>query len=311
MLFRSQDYLIAEGLLNPYNPVSGAFKPGDDPMLDMALARIRQLSAHEIGHTLGIQHNFAASVNNRASVMDYPAPLAELDANGRITLDNAYDTGIGEWDVFTIRYGYSDFPDGVDEQTALNAIIDEYLEQGWQFITDSDARPLGAAHPSAHLWDNGETAVEALELEMAVRKVALDNFGIGAIRPGRPVAALEEVLVPLYLRHRYQLDAVAKLVGGVRYAYNLRGDGQDYPEAVQPRDQVAAMDAMLKAVATDNLALPRHIRTQIPPRPPGYGQHRELFDGDTGLIFDPYAPAEIVAHQVFSLLLEQIGRAHV
>ena len=299
-----QDYLIAEGLLNPYDPVSGRYSSSDDPMLDMALARIRQLSAHEIGHTLGIQHNFSASMDNRASVMDYPAPLAELDANGQITLDNAYDTGIGEWDVFTIRYGYSDFPDGMDEEAALNAILKEYLDEGWEFITDSDARPAGGAHPTAHLWDNGEDAVDALEMEMAVRSTALANFGIGTIRPGRPAAMMEEVLVPLYLRHRYQLDAVAKLIGGVRYTYNVRGDGQDYPQSVDPRDQVRAIDAMLEAVTPEKLALPRHIRTQIPPRPPGYGQHRELFDGDTGLIFDPYAPATVVAQQVFSLMLE-------
>ncbi len=305
-----QDYLIAEGLLNPYDPRSP--RTGSvDPMLEMALARIRQLSAHEIGHTLGLQHNFAASVNNRASVMDYPAPLAELDAEGRITLNRAYDDGIGEWDKFAIRYGYSDFPDGTDEDTALQSIVKEYLNAGWLFMTDADARPAGGAHPSAHLWDNGANAVDALGLEMAVRKTALANFGIGTIRSGRPAALMEEVLVPLFLRHRYQLDAVAKLVGGVNYAYNIRGDGQNYPEAVEPREQVRAIDAMLEAVEPDALALPRHIRTQIPPRPPGYGQHRELFDGDTGLVFDPYAPGEVVAHQVFSLLLEPTRAARM
>jgi hypothetical protein len=306
-----QDYLIAEGLLNPYDPVTGTYRRNDDPMLDMALARIRQLSAHEIGHTLGIQHNFAASTNDRASVMDYPAPLAELDINGRITLKNAYDTGIGEWDKVTIRYGYSDFPDGVDEQTALNAIMAEYIEQGWRYITDNDARPLGAANPVSHLWDNGTDPLETLDREMAIRRIALLNFGIGTIRPGQPVATLEEVLVPLYLRHRYQLDAVAKLVGGVDYAYNVRGDGQEYPEMVEPRQQVAALDALIKAMSPDELALPRHVRTQIPPRPPGFGQHRELFDGDTGLIFDPYAPAEVVAHQIVELLLEPTRAARL
>ena len=305
-----QDYLIAEGLLNPYDPRSPR-TGSDDPMLEMALARIRQLSAHEIGHTLGLQHNFAASVNNRASVMDYPAPLAELDAQGRITLNRAYDDGIGEWDEFAIRYGYSHFADGTDEDTALQSIVKEYLDAGWLFMTDADARPAGGAHPSAHLWDNGVNAVDALDLEMAVRKTALANFGIGTIRSGRPAALMEEVLVPLFLRHRYQLDAVAKLVGGVNYAYNIRGDGQNYPEAVEPREQVRAIDAMLKAVEPDALALPRHIRTQIPPRPPGYGQHRELFDGDTGLVFDPYAPGEVVAHQVFSLLLEPTRAARM
>lgn len=299
-----QDYLIAEGLLNPYDPMAIPSSDGSDPMLEMSLARIRQLSAHEVGHTLGLQHNFAASVNNRASVMDYPAPLAQLTGDNRVTLNMAYDDGIGEWDKFTIRYGYSDFPDSTDEKAALDAIIAEYVDQGWMYITDSDARPAGGAHPDAHLWDNGTNAVDALELEMSVRRVALQRFGIGVVRPNAPAAMLEEVLVPLYLRHRYQLDAVAKLIGGVRYNYNLRGDRQDYPEAVSPRDQTRAIDALIATVKPTALALPSQVRTQIPPRPPGYGQHRELFDGDTGLIFDPYAPAAVVSQQVFSLLLE-------
>jgi len=299
-----QDYLIAEGLLTPYDPMAIPRGDNNDPMLKMALARIRQLSAHEIGHTLGIQHNFAASVNDRASVMDYPAPLAEIDSDGRVTVNNAYATGIGEWDKYTIRYGYSDFPDGTDEKAALDSIINEYIQEGWYFITDSDARPAGGAHPRAHLWDNGTDAVDALKLEMKVRKIALSRFGSGNIRPFTPLAKLEEVLVPLYLRHRYQLDAVSKLVGGVNYAYSIRGDRQDLPEAVDPRDQLKAIDALIDAVKPEELALPRQVRTLIPPRPPGYGQHRELFSGHTGLIFDPYSPAAVISQQVFGLLLE-------
>jgi len=299
-----QDYLLAEGLLTPYDPSAMPRADESDPMLEMALARIRQLSAHEIGHTLGIQHNFASSVNDRASVMDYPAPYAEFDSDGRITLDNAYSTGIGEWDKYTIRYGYSDFPDETDEETALEAIIAEYIQQGWYFITDSDARPQGGAHPRAHLWDNGTDVVEALSHEMAVRQVALSRFGSGNIRPSEPLAKLEEVLVPLYLRHRFQIDAVSKLIGGVNYAYSVRGDRQELPEAVDAGDQVKAMDALVSVVEPSSLALPGQVRTLIPPRPPGYGQHRELFSGHTGLIFDPYSPAAVLSQQVFGLLLE-------
>ena len=237
----------------------------EDPMLAMALARIRQLSAHEVGHTLGIQHNFAASVNDRASVMDYPAPLANVDSDGRIQLNQAYADGIGEWDKYTIRYGYSDFPEGADEKISLNAIMDEYVEQGWHYITDNDARAAGGAHPMAHLWDNGEDVVQALELEMRVRQIALERFGSGNIRPFEPLALLEEVLVPLYLRHRYQVDAVSKLIGGVSYSYKLRGDRQELPEAVSSGAQRAALNALLTTVEPKSLALPKHIRTQIPP----------------------------------------------
>lgn len=297
-----QDYLLAEGLLAPYSPYRMG-KNNDDPMLEMALARIRQLSAHEVGHTLGLQHNFASSVNQRASVMDYPAPLVTLDSNGDIQLSEAYDVGIGEWDKFTIRYGYSDFPDEVDADSTLGALIDEYIELGYHFLTDNDARPAGAANPRANLWDNGEDVFTALDMEMRVRAVALDRFGVANIRSGRPMATMEEVLVPLYLHHRYQINAVVKMIGGVFYTYNKRGDRQAIPEPVSARAQRSALSALIETVEPDALALPSQIRTQIPPRPPGFGQHRELFDGYTGLIFDPYAPAEVVAGQVLGLIV--------
>jgi hypothetical protein len=305
-----QDYLIAQGLLNMFDP---SFTGGDknDPMLNMALARIRQLSAHEVGHTLGLQHNFAASVNDRASVMDYPAPLAKLDPENRILLHDAYDTGIGEWDKITIKYGYSDFPEGTDEQAALNTIVDEYVEQGWKYITDNDARDEGGSHPLAHLWDNGANAVDALKLDMAVRAVALGRFGVSNLQHGQPMAVLEEVLVPLYLRHRYQLEAVSKLIGGVNYAYNVRGDTQELPTPVLGSIQRQAVNSLLAALTPKELSLPEHITTQIPPRPPGYGPHRELFSGHTGPVFDPYAPAAVVAQQIVGLLLNPARTARL
>ena len=306
-----QDYLIAQGLLNQFEPNSTPVDADNDPSLKVALARIRQLSAHEVGHTLGLQHNFAASINDRASVMDYPAPLATLDPDNRILLHNAYATGIGEWDKITIKYGYSDFPDSTDEQAALSGFIDQYVEDGWFYITDGDARPEGGANSLAHLWDNGSDVVDALKLDMQVREVALGRFGIGSLRPDAPMATLEEVLVPLYLRHRYQIDAVAKLVGGVSYSYNIRGDSQLLPEAVSGGQQRSAMNGLLSTIEPKALALPPQVRTLIPPRPPGYGSHRELFSGHTGLIFDPYEPAAVVAQQVFGLLLNPARTARL
>ncbi|ARA94492.1 hypothetical protein AWN76_015895 [Rhodothermaceae bacterium RA] len=300
-----QDYLLFEGLLAPYTGphADGLPDPAADPMLQTALARLRQLSAHEVGHTLGLVHNFAASFNDRASVMDYPAPLVTVDADGQIDLSDAYDTGIGAWDEIAIRYGYTDLADTTDEAAALEAILREGREQGLLFITDADARPPGGAHPVAHLWDNGTNAVEALRQEMQVRRVALNRFGLANIRTGEPLATLEEVLVPLYLRHRYQAEAAAKLVGGVSYTYALRGDAQPVPTAVPGDLQRTAVDALLQAITPDQLALPQNIRTQIPPRPPGYSQNRELFDGYSGLVFDPYAPAETVASLILGLLV--------
>ncbi|GAB5521984.1 MAG: zinc-dependent metalloprotease [Rhodothermales bacterium] len=303
-----QDYLIAEGLLAPYaDSLANGLDPASDPMLAMALARIRQLSAHEIGHTIGIAHNFAASFNDRSSVMDYPAPMAtlEADADGqmRISLSSAYDTGIGEWDKVAVRYGYSAFPSSTNETEALNAILDEAQAAGLYYLTDSDARPQGSASPLAHLWDNGPTLMDGLAREMNVRKLALEQFGQNVIRAGQPLATMEEALVPIYLYHRYQVEAVSKAIGGVSYDYTLRGDTRMLPEPVNGDAQRAALAGLLGTLNADQLALPANLRQSIPPRPPGYGSTRELFDGYTGLAFDAYAPAEVVSHLVLGLIL--------
>ncbi|MDT7855056.1 zinc-dependent metalloprotease [Rubrivirga sp. S365] len=292
-----QDYLIAEGLLAPYTGENAAgFDPEGDPMLALALARLRQLSAHEVGHTIGLAHNFAASTQGRASVMDYPAPLAAV-AEGGVDLSDAYGVGLGDWDVQAVRYGYT--PD----EGALPAILAETRARGLLFLTDADARPAGAASPVAALWDNGADAVAALRSQMAVRRAALDRFGEAAVREGRPLATLEEVLVPLYLGHRYQVEAASHLVGGVAYAYTERGDGSAPPAPVPGDVQRAALGALLEAVTPAALALPDAARL-IPPRPPGYGATRELFDRRTGLTFDPVAPAETAATLVFGFLLD-------
>ena len=299
-----QDYLLAEGLLAPYEGENAeGVDPADDPMLEMALARIRQLSAHEIGHTIGLAHNFAASTNDRASVMDYPAPLATLD-DGAISLDDAYDTGIGEWDKVAINFAYREVPDGQEEDAVLDSILTNAAANGYRFISDRDARPAGAAHPYAHLWDNGEDAVDALEREMAVRRVALDRFDERTIRTDEPLAALEEVLVPLYLRHRYQVQGTVKLLGGVAYTYALRGDETaSMPTPVAADAQREALEALLETLDPEALRVPDAVRERLPPRPPGHPRTRELFPGHTGLTFDAYAPAEVAASMVLNLLV--------
>ena len=294
-----QDYLIAEGLLAPY---SGGV-PKDDPMLEMALARIRQLSAHEVGHTLGLTHNFAASTDNRASVMDYPHPKVALTEQGGLSLDNAYDTGIGEWDKLAIAYGYQDFEEGVDEERALDEIIERGSEEGLSFISDRDARPLGGAHPKAHLWDNGTDPADQLYHIMKVRRTALNQFSERVIRTGEPMATLEDALVPIYLYHRYQVEAAAKLVGGMDYRYALRGDGQPGPSIVDGATQNKAIDALMRTLSVDALALPQEILALIPPRPIGYYPTRELFDSNSGLTFDPLAAAESAASLTLRALL--------
>lgn len=294
-----QDYLIAQGL----DAVFEDGKNGSNSLVKMALARLRQLSAHEVGHTLGLAHNFASSVNNRASVMDYPHPFLAMNAQGNIDYSNAYDIGIGDWDKRMIMFGYQDFPDGTDEHKALSEIIQENITQGFHYISDRDSRPPGSQHPFAHLWDNGSSAVDELSRLSDLRAKAIANFGEGNIPEGTPYASLESVFVPLYLAHRYQVEAVSKLIGGVHYTYALRGDGQLITDPVIADQQEAARVALMQTLEPSFLEIPESIIAMIPPPPPGYSRHRELFKTYTGLGFDPLAAAESSISNTFTFML--------
>ncbi|MGA8740048.1 MAG: zinc-dependent metalloprotease [Terracidiphilus sp.] len=303
-----QDYLIAETLLSPYGASDAAGKSTDNPMLQMVLARIRQLSAHETGHTLGLAHNFAAStVAQGDSVMDYPHPYITLDSDDRIDLSHAYATGIGEWDKVSIDYGYRDFGANTtadEEKAALDKILSDADHAGQVYITDEDARPFGSAHPRAHLWDNGNDPTAELDRVLAVRAAALKNFGENAIKPGVPMAQLEQTLVPLYLFHRYQTEAAIKEIGGLDYRYNLRGDGQPGPAIFDPAQQKKALDSVLKTLEPETLTLPESILRLLPPVPPGYPRTHESFPAHTGLTFDPIAAAESAADLTLTVLLD-------
>ncbi|HMC86518.1 MAG TPA: zinc-dependent metalloprotease [Chitinophagaceae bacterium] len=304
-----QDYLIAQGLLAPFE--SGTNSPGDDKMMKMALERLKQLAAHEVGHTLGLMHNFASSANNRASVMDYPPPLARVNDKGDIDLKQAYATGIGQWDKVSIAWGYGDYSNQKNEAAALNKVLTEAtVKNGLQFISDRDARAAGGLHPQAHLWDNGSDAVAELKEVMKVRAAALNNFGEKNIRPGMPMAMLEDVLVPAYLFHRYQLEAVTKIAGGMYYTYALRGDGQVVTRALSKEEQLKALHAVFECIDPKVLVLPSSITKIIPPRPAGYNFSRELFKSRTGLAFDALAPAETAADLPLSFLFnsERVSR---
>ncbi len=297
-----QDWLLGEGLTSPY--VEGDESP--EEVREMSLARIRQLGAHEVGHTLGLSHNYISSAQTGAakySVMDYPHPIIELDAQGKVELRDAYPTGIGDWDKYWIRWGYADLAPGTDEDAALEAILDEAHERGLTFISDEAARPAGSAHPNVHLWDNGADAAKELMRMMDVRRVALDRFGETAIKTGMPMATLEEVLVPLYLHHRYQAEATTKVVAGLYYTYALRGDGQEPLRFVPAEEQWAALDALRRTLDPAELVIPRPIVALIPPRPFRYPAHQELFQRNTGLVFDAIAPAIAAADMTLSFLL--------
>jgi hypothetical protein len=297
-----QDFLIAEGLLAPYE--KGRSQTAKI-MEQIVLARLRQLAAHEVGHTLGLQHNFAASVVRRASVMDYPAPLVKLGVDGIPDLSDAYARGIGEWDKVTIAYGYQDFPPGTDEGAALDKILSDAFSRGLMYLTDQDARPASASSSVAHLWDNGSNAVDALADVMKVRAAALKRFGENNIREGAPMATLEDVLVPLYMYHRYQVEAAAKLIGGEDYTFSLRGKGDRNPQIIAAEEQRRALAAVLETLKPEALALPESLLRLIPPRPPGYPRTREDFRIRTFPNFDALAPAESVANHVCDFLLNQ------
>jgi hypothetical protein len=311
-----QDYLIAEALLAPYpRDTFIEYGPGNEPpAFKFVLQRIRQLAAHETGHTLGLAHNFAASstkFGNHDSVMDYPHPYIELDKNGKISLDHAYAVGIGEWDKVAINYGYREYDDyGKREErfTALNDILDDADKDGQLFITDEDARPFSGAHPHAHLWDNGADPTAELLRILHIREVALKNFGITAIQTGTPMSQLADTLVPLYLLHRYQTEATIKLIGGLDYRYTIRplriDESPTGPAIVPLKDQDAALDAVLKTLAPETLTLSENILKLIPPNPPGYPRTQESFPSETGLTFDPIAAAEAAADLTLQVLFD-------
>ncbi|MEO6406790.1 MAG: zinc-dependent metalloprotease [Ferruginibacter sp.] len=293
-----QDYLIASGLLAPFE--NGV--PPDNKMLQMSLQRLRQLAAHEVGHTLGLMHNYIASTQGRASVMDYPPPVVSINSNGQLDLSDAYTNEIGAWDKTAIQYGYTDFPLGTDEATALNKIITDAGTKGLSFISDRDARDPAGLNPGAHLWDMGKDPVSGLTEILKIRQVALLHFGENNIVKGAPMALIEDVLVPVYLFHRYQLEAVTKLVGGMNYSYALKGDGQLVTKPLTKQEQLNALVAVADCMEPSFLALPGKITKLIPPRPAGYEYTKELFNRRTGQGFDPLAAAESAADFPLSFL---------
>lgn len=291
-----QDYLIAQGIVSSFDE-----KQDDPRILEMALARLRQLSAHEVGHTIGLAHNFAASYNGRASVMDYPHPYIELK-DGKLDFSNAYDVGIGEWDKRAIIYGYSTTNE--DEDEYLNSLISKNQKDGFKYITDQDARPAGGLHPNAHLWDNGKDAIGELSRISILRNHVLKNIGRGSIPKGMPYSEIEKVLVPAYLMHRFQVEAASKIIGGVDFTYDVKSEKrQDLHQHIASDKQKDALKELLKTLNVAFLKMPESLTNSIPPLAFGYPRNRESFKGHTGFLLDPLAAAEASANHTITFLL--------
>ena len=294
-----QDFMIAQALMNkPFADNDSNYQA----MLELALARIRQLSAHEVGHTLGFAHNFAASTFGRASVMDYPHPKLSLK-DGAIDLSNAYDTGIGVWDKVTVAYSYSAIPEGEDERAYLDLLLKDAYAQGMRFISDSDARPVSGAHGKAHLWDNGVNASNELLSLLAIREVAIKNFSEDNIRSGDPYSVLEDIFVPLYFLHRYQVEAAVKSIAGMDYNYAVKDDEALITEILPRELQQQALDAVLRTLDVDILALPKDKLALFPPRSFGYDRSRESFKSEMGVSFDALGAAATAGNMTLQLLL--------
>ena len=291
-----QDFMIAQALQAPYTTND----EGDDFALQMALARIRQLSAHEVGHTIGLVHNFASSSQGRASVMDYPHPMFRLK-DGKIDFSEAYDTKIGDWDKVAIAYAYSQFL--TNEELQLRKLLNKAFADGARFISDQDARPQGSAHAFAHLWDNGADVAIELEHMMEIRKKAIANFSVANIKTAQPYSILEDVFVPLYFFHRYQTEAVTKVIGGLDYTYAVKGDGSTVVKMLSPKTQREALRAVLKTLDIKEIAIPKDKLNLFPPRALGYSRSRESFKSKAGVAFDPFAAVETSANMTLNLLL--------
>ena len=301
-----QDYMILSGLIDNPNDIENKAL-----IKETSLDRIRQLSAHEIGHTLGFAHNYISSANNRSSVMDYPHPKIDI-IDGDINIDNAYSKNIGDWDKVTVRYAYTDFQENENEDIKLNQIIEEAVNKGLYFLSDSDSRPVGSANPFSHLWDNGEFPYKELNKLLKVRDLALKNIDLENLIDGEPYDRIEDILVPIYMLHRYQIESTAKAIGGVDYLYFVKNLNNDKVKFVNSKLQKESLESLLNVLNPKNLVLPDNLIEILSPRSFRNPRTRENFESNTGVTFDYINASSSVINHTLTFLInpERINRIY-
>ncbi len=286
------------------DPGLGEWVASLDPQVsgeDFVMARRRQHSAHEVGHTLGLAHNFIAASYGRASVMDYPAPLIRV-VDGRLDLSDAYRPGPGAYDSLAIRYGYTQFPEG-GEAAGLAAIVAEAEAKGIKFITNPDERSANS-YPNATTWVNGSDMLEELGRVMGVRRFLMERFDETAIAEGEPMALLANRFTTVYMHHRFTLGAAVKTIGGMEFRYAVRGDRTPPTRIIEPERQRRALELLLDAVQPAELAVPERVLRLMAPRPFGYGSDSRALDAKTGSAFDQIGAARTLATLVVGGILE-------